>query len=158
MPDAAVLLIDRIEQAFGVGPPPAAPIVELEYRRSGGQGEEGVTEFFLGRPWKGLDADSLRYHRSAMYQFTPPAHHYYFPAFMAAALDSPPEADDLPDLIIYHLSLHHDAFWWQRIRLFDPAQCDVVAEFVEAVSDDTHRESGETIRALAALERARRGD
>jgi hypothetical protein len=152
-----VLLIDRIEKTFGVGPAPPEPIVEPEYLRPGAQGDQGATNYFLGKRWKGLDADALRHHRAAMYMFTPRAHHYYFPAFMSVALDSAPEADDLPDLIIYHLSLHHDLFWWERIRLFDPPQCDVIAEFVEVVSDDTHRDSGETIRALAALERARRG-
>jgi len=152
-----VLLLDRIERTFGVGPPPLEPIIDREYLRPGATGDEGATDFFLGKPWKGLDADLLRYHRAAMYMFTPPAHHYYFPAFMDAALDSPPEADDLPDLIIYHLSQHLDLFWWEPIRLFNPAECDIIAEFVEVVSDDTHRESGETIRALAALERARSG-
>ncbi len=152
-----MLLPDRIERTFGVGTPPSDPIIDLEYRRTGAEGDQGATDFFLGKPWKGLDADLLRHHRTAMYMFTPSAHHYYFPAFMNAALDSPPEADDIPDLIIYHLSQHHDPFWWQRIRLFNSAECDVIAEFVEVVSDDTHRDSGETIRALAALERARRG-
>jgi hypothetical protein len=152
-----MLLIDRIEKVFGSGDPPVAPIVDPEYRRAGAQGEEGAADFFLGKPWKGLDADMLRYHRAAMYMLTPRAHHYYFPAFMGAALDSPLEDDAIADLIIYHLSQHLDPFWWERIRLFKPPQCDVVAEFVEVVSDDTHRDSGESIRALAALERARRG-
>lgn len=152
-----MLLLERIERTFGVGPAPLGPIIDREYLRPGVTGDEGATDFFLGKPWNGLDADLLRTHRAAMYMFTPPAHHYYFPAFMTAALDSPPEADDLPDLIVYHLSQYHDPFWWARIRLFSAAECDVIAEFVEVVSDDTHRESGETIRALAALEHARRG-
>ena len=152
-----MLLIDRIEKVFGVGAPPPAPLVEPEYLRAAAHDEQGATEFFLGKSWKGLDADLLRYHRAAMYMFTPPAHQYYFPAFMRAALDSPPEDDGIADLIIYHLSQYLDPFWWERIRLFNPPQCDVVAEFVELVSDDTHRDSGDTIRALAALERARRG-
>jgi hypothetical protein len=152
-----MLLIDRIEKVFGNGPPPVAPIVDPEYLRAAAHEEEGATDFFLSKPWKGLDADMLRYHRAAMYMFTPAAHHYYFPAFMDVALDSPTDDNAIADLIIYHLSQHLDPFWWERIRLFDPPQCDVVAEFVELVSDDTHRDSGDAIRALAALERARRG-
>jgi hypothetical protein len=53
--------------------------------------------------------------------------------------------------------LHHDSYWWERIRLFDGPQCDVIAEFVGVISDEIHGESGESIRALAALERVRRG-
>jgi Family of unknown function (DUF6714) len=150
-------LIGRVEEAFGVGPPPAEPIVCVEYFRAGTVDDEGATRFFSGRSWKDIDMTSLRDHRAAMYMFTPRAHHYYLPAFIAASLDSPPEADDIRDLIIYHLSMHHDPFWWERIRLFNPAQCDVIAEYVEVASDDSHRESGDTIRALAGLERARRG-
>lgn len=150
-------LIRRVEEAFGVGPPPAEPIVCAEYLRADARGDEGATEFFSGKRWQGLDATLLRFHRAAMYMFTAQAHHYYLPAFISASLDSPPEADDIRDLIIFHLSMYHDPFWWERIRLFDPAQCDVLAEFVAAASDDIHRESGDTVRALAGLERARRG-
>jgi hypothetical protein len=150
-------LVRRVEQAFGVGPPPPEPLVDAEYLRPGTLGDDGVTKFFSGKSWKGLDAAQLRQHRAAMYMFTPQAHHYYLPAFIIAALSSPPEFDDIPDLIIFHLSMHYDSFWWERIRLFDPAQCDVIAEFVEAVSDDADRDSGDTVRALAGLERARRG-
>jgi len=150
-------LVARVEQAFGVGPPPPEPIVDPEYLRPGALGDEGVTSFFSGKPWTGIDVTQLRNHRAAMYMFTPQAHHYYLPAFIVAALSSPPEADDTTDLIIFHLSMHYDSFWWERIRLFDPTQCDVIAEFVEVVSDDADRESGDTVRALAGLERARRG-
>jgi hypothetical protein len=150
-------LVRRIEQAFGVGPPPPEPIVGAEYLRPGAPGDAGVTRFFAGKPWKGLDVNLLRQHRAAMYMFTPQAHHYYLPAFILAAVDTPPEVDDIADLIIFHLSMHHDSFWWERIRLLSPAQCDVVAEFVEVASDDADRESGDTVRALTGLERARRG-
>jgi hypothetical protein len=152
-----VTLIARIEQAFRITPPPVAPIVEAGYLRPDAQGDEGATEAFLGKTWKSLSADLLVYHRSAMYMFTPRAHHYYFPAFMSVALELRSEAEDIPDLIIYHLSLHHDSYWWERIRLFDRPQCDVIAEFVGVISDEIHGESGESIRALAALERARQG-
>jgi hypothetical protein len=152
-----VSLIARIEQTFRVTSPPVAPIVEANYLRSDAHGDEGATDAFLGKTWKGLSADLLLYHRSAMYMFTPRAHHYYFPAFMRVALELRDEAEDIPDLIIYHLSLHHDSYWWERIRLFDGWQCDVIAEFVGLISDEVHRESGECIRALAALERARQG-
>jgi hypothetical protein len=131
-----VTLIARIEQAFRITPPPLAPIVEAGYLRPDAQGDEDATEAFLGKTWKSLSADLLVYHRSAMYMFTPPAHHYYFPAFMSVALELRSEAEDIPDLIIYHLSLHHDAYWWERIRLFDGPQCDVVAEFVGVMSDE----------------------
>jgi hypothetical protein len=152
-----VTLIARIEQAFRITPPPAAPIVEAGYLRPDGQGDEGTTEAFLGKTWKSLSADLLIDHRSAMYMFTPSAHHYYFPAFLSVSLELRSEAEDISDLIIYHLSLDHDSYWWERIRLFDRPQCDVTAEFVGVISDEIHGESGESIRALAALGRARQG-
>ncbi|GAC1663676.1 MAG: hypothetical protein NVS9B2_00030 [Steroidobacteraceae bacterium] len=150
-------LIARIEQTFRVPPPPVAPIVEAAYLRPDAQGDEGATEAFLGKTWKGLGTDLLLCQRSAMSMFTPRAHHYYFPAFVRVALELRSEAEEISDLIIYHLSLHYDSYWWERIRLFDGPQCDVIAEFVEVMSDEVHRESGEAIRALAALERARHG-
>ncbi len=150
-------LVARIELAFGTSPPPTGPIVEAGYLRPDVQGDEGATDAFLGKSWEALSADLLLYHRSVMYMFTPRAHHYYFPAFMGAALELRTEAEDIPDLIIYHLAQHHDPYWWERIRLFNPSQCDVIAEFVGVISDEIHRESGETIRALAALDRARQG-
>jgi hypothetical protein len=152
-----VSLIARIEQAFRITPPPPAPIVEACYLRPEAQGDEGATDAFLGKPWKGLSADLLLYHRAAMSLFTPRAHHYYFPAFMSVAFELRHDSEDIPDLIIYHLSLHHDSYWWERIRLFDGPQCEVVAEFIGMISEEVHWESGESIRALAALERARQG-
>jgi hypothetical protein len=145
-----------IERAFGVAPPPAEPLVEAEYLRPAAQGDEGATEYFSGKSWKGLEAQWLRYHEAAMYMFTPRAHQYYLPAFMLASLQEPREADVIPDNIIGHFASYEDPFWWERIRVFTPAQCDVIAAFIRTVADSGH-EPKQIEQALAGLERVKQG-
>ena len=88
--------------------------------------------------------------------FTPRAHQYYLPAFMVASLKEPREADVIPDNIIGHFASHEDPFWWERIRLFTPAQCDVIAMFIRTVADEGH-EWKQIEQAIAGLERAKQG-
>jgi hypothetical protein len=89
--------------------------------------------------------------------FTPAAHRYYLPAFMLASLNHPHEAGEIPDKIIWHLASHQEPFWWERISLLSPEQCDAVADFVRTVAGLAHRSEGHIDRALAGLERAKRG-
>lgn len=149
-------LVSDIERAFEVGPPPPEPLVEAEYLNPNAQGDEGATEFFSGKPWKGLDVRLLRYHEAAMWMFTPRAHQYYLPAFMVASLEEPREADVIPDNIIRHLASYEDPFWWDRIRVLTPAQCDVIAAFIRAVADEGH-EPSQIAQAIAGLERSKQG-
>jgi hypothetical protein len=110
-----VTLIDTIKRVFGVAPPPPEPLVEAGYLIRGGQGDEGATAYFSGKPWQGLDVKSLRYHEAVMYMFTPTAHQYYLPAFMVASLETPREADIITDNIILHFARYEEPFWWQSI-------------------------------------------
>jgi len=147
--------IEQIVKAFGVRPPPAEPIVEEEYLNPESQGDEGATEYFSGKSWKGLAAASLVWHRAAMYMFTPVAHQYYLPAFMVAAIEHPKEADEIPDLIIWHFADYEEPFWWKRICMLTAEQCDVVAAFINAVADKYHREEGYVERAFRGLDHAK---
>ena len=127
-------LVEKIAAAFCVEPIPKEPLVEPEYLDPVNQGDYGATAYFSGKPWSGLDVNSLRYHEDAMVMFTPHAHQYYLPAFMVASLSDPAGADVIPDNIIFHLSRYTEGFWWERVRVLTPLQCEVVAEFVQAVA------------------------
>jgi hypothetical protein len=132
----AVDLRKKIEAAFGDGPPPEEPLVEPGYLDPLAQGDEGATAFFSGKRWNELPPRGLRFHESAMYMFTPEVHRYYLPAFTLLSLDDPETADIIPDNMLFHFSQHKDPFWWARIRILTPAQCDVMADFFAALGDD----------------------
>ena len=149
-------LVEEIELAFGSAQPPPEPLVEAVYLDPNAQGDEGATEYFSGKSWKGLDVQWLRYHRTAMFMFTPRAHQYYLPAFMIASVEEPREADEIPDHIIWHLAEYEDPFWWERIRILSPAQCDASVRFVRTVADEGHG-AEKVKRAIAGLERAKQG-
>lgn len=109
------MLVNKIIEAFPVQPVPLEPLMEPEYLNPLAQGDEGATEYFSGKPWDTLNVEGLVYHSAALYMFTPQAHSYYLPAFMMASIKYPHEADEIPDLIILHLSNFHNPFWWERI-------------------------------------------
>jgi hypothetical protein len=152
-----VNLIASTERCFPLEPVPTEPIVEEAYLRAEAQGDGGATRCFSGRRWNALAPDELRYHSDAMYMFTPRAHQYYLPAFMTACLLHPSEVDEIPDKILWHLAAYDEPFWLSRVRLLTPEQCGVVTEFLKAIADAEHRESGHLDRALNGLERAKRG-
>ena len=97
----------------------------------------------------------MRFHEAAMYMFTPRAHQYYLPAFLVARLEEPNEAD-FTENIIFHLASYEDPFWWERIRVLTPAQCDVITEFIRTVADEGY-DAQQIDQAIAGLERAKRG-
>ena len=81
--------------------------------------DEGITRYFRGTTWRGHEPADLRAHSSAFTFFTPEAFHYWFPAFMIAAIQSPEEADVVVDLIPWSVS---DCYSAQRWPLFSQAQ------------------------------------
>lgn len=82
---------EAIEEGFARTPPPDPRRLTDTYD------DEGVGEYFGGRPWQGHSVHDLRYHSCALSFFTAPAFRYYLPAFMLAAIDSRREADIIPD-------------------------------------------------------------
>ncbi|HYE19095.1 MAG TPA: hypothetical protein VEA69_11660 [Tepidisphaeraceae bacterium] len=59
------------------------------------QDDEGVVEYFRGRPPTGHAPADLRRHDSALSFLTPDALHYYLPAFLAAVVEDPVASDVL---------------------------------------------------------------
>ncbi|MFT5194329.1 MAG: hypothetical protein ACI9EW_000240 [Cellvibrionaceae bacterium] len=82
-----------IETAFSHTPIPTAPLCDT-------YDDEGVGDYFAGRPRYGHTIKDLRYHSVAISFFKPEALRYYLPVFMLAELDDPEEADIIADSII----------------------------------------------------------
>ena len=82
-----------IESAFSETPIPTAPLCDT-------YDDEGVGEYFAGKPRYGHKIEDLRYHSVAISFFKPEALRYYLPVFMFAELDEPHEADMIADSII----------------------------------------------------------
>lgn len=111
--------------------------------------DEDIVDFFVGTTWRDHAPADLRAHSSAFTFFTPEAFHYWFPAFMIAAIKEPEKADVIVDYIPWSIS---DSSAPQRWPLFSEAQKQAVAAYlrlqIEVFTDGTEHER----RALAALE------
>ena len=87
-----------------------------------------------------------------MYMFTPEIHRYYLAAFIIVSIKHPDAADEIPDLIIFHLSDCQKPFWKKRVSNLTLTQREVVAEFIVEVSDEYHREVGMVDSGIRGLE------
>jgi hypothetical protein len=89
--------------------------------------DEDIVRYFGGTTWRGHDPTKLRAHSSAFMFFTPEAFHYWLPAFMIAALQSPTEADVILDHIPRSVSNKYAACRWP---LFSDIQRQAVATYL----------------------------
>jgi hypothetical protein len=140
-------LREQIERAFDQTPMPAGILVDPL------SDDEGVSNYFRGRSWRGHKVQDLRFHEVALSFFEPEAFRYYLPAFMLATLEDPAAADIIPHGILFHLSAPDDPRVWARLCAFAPGELDAVAAFVESLvgwcNDD------ECVSALETSERVR---
>jgi hypothetical protein len=141
-------LRDQIERAFESTPAPQGQLVETLFD------DEGVSDYFRGRTWRGHAVKDLRYHDVALSFFTPEAFRYFLPAFMLATIDDPETADIIPQGILFHLSTPDDPHQWERITQFEPAECDAIAAFLWSLADKYN--AGQIEEALIGLERAKK--
>lgn len=74
-----------IAGAFGDLPPPAGDQLHTQV---GGEAEQDCAPF-QDKPWRELSPDALELHHYALFWFTPPAFHYYLPAFLTGGLAAP---------------------------------------------------------------------
>ena len=137
-----------IEAAFADTPRPDPPLVEPTYD------DEGVSDYFAGRTWRGNRVVDLRFHEAALVFFTPDAFRYYLPAFLLASLDDREEADVIPDHVVDHFSHHARPSWAKRVESFSPAECDAIIAFLWEVADE--HPPGKILRAVDGLERRKR--
>jgi hypothetical protein len=111
--------------------------------------DEGIANYFGGRTWRDHSAADLRAYSSAFTFFTPEAFHYWLPAFMIAAIQSPEEADVIVEYIAWHLGARHEPKGWS---LFSPAQRQAVAKYFQFQIDRFGDAAEDERKALAILE------
>lgn len=66
--------------------------------------DEGTSDYFTGKSWRGHGVEKLRWYESSLAFFTPAAFRYYLPAFMLAELEDPQVADVIAEGILFHLT------------------------------------------------------
>src|SRR5262245_9513809 len=140
-------LVAAVDAAFSdLVAPPTGGISEVP------ENDEGTTEYFTGKSWRGHTAEALNRHSFALLAFTPEAFHYYLPAFLIASLKAP---DDAPlDSVISAISPPKDnpkrPSFWRRWSLFSPAQRRVVVECLKYWSGEGY--GGISWAAASSLE------
>jgi hypothetical protein len=138
----------RIESAFERTPAPRGEIVSTLID------DEGVSEYFGGRSWRGHAVKDLRYHEAALSFFTADAFRYFLPAFMLASIEDPVEADVIPEGIVYHLANWEDPHGWERMSRFSFEELEAIEAFLWWVAD-LWSGGSDVERALEGVERAK---
>ena len=113
--------------------------------------DEDITRYFRGTTWRGHEPADLRAHSSAFTFFTPEAFHYWLPAFIIAAIQSPEEADVVLDCIPRSVSNRYAA---QRWPLFSQVQRQAVAAYLRLQIEKFPDGAEDEHKALGILERA----
>lgn len=104
--------------------------------------DEGVADYFRGRPWIGHRAEDLRLHDFALCVLTDAALHYYLPAFILTVLDDRDAADVLVQGVVRVLG----SPWWRTGNLLarlSATQRDAVRAFLEFEFETKRAESAE---------------
>ncbi|MGH8630775.1 MAG: DUF6714 family protein [Burkholderiales bacterium] len=92
---------------------------------------------FSGQRWTDVPATQVRSFKDALPLFTPAAFAYFLPAYLLACLEAPEEVDTAFDSVIFALTPPATRKGWQwrffkdRITLFDRAQAEAVAAFLD---------------------------
>lgn len=110
---------------------------------------EDVTEGFRGKDWRSLKPDELW--PDALFWMTPEAYHYYFPAYLLAAMKG--NAGDIFDSVLVHLTPPLDTDnaadnFHERHNSFTAAQKQVVRDFLDLVLEEiiAHRTKRQIFR------------
>jgi len=111
--------------------------------------DEDIVRYFGGTTWRSHSPTGLRCHSSAFTFFTPEAFHYWFPAFMIAAIQDPEEADVVVDRIPSSLS---DSYASKRWPLFTCAQKQAIAAYLRFQIERFQEGTEDERRALSILE------
>ncbi len=93
-----------------------------------------IRDFLSGNAWTELvDVVALRDHYDALHLVTPPAYHYYLPAFMRAAYSAPDRAGSIPNTIVSTIELEFGSASRGVLALFSAKQRSVLAHFLRAL-------------------------
>ncbi len=130
--------------------------------------DEGIVEYFAGKPWKGHSVAALRAHSSAISTFfTPEAYRYWLPAYLFAAVEDLVELSQGIDVLLSSLGPDQDSDWSRnnqhaRLSLLTRRQLQVVADVIEHLanrldiqghSESAHRERGVVVYLREVCER-----
>jgi hypothetical protein len=110
--------------------------------------DEDIANYFGGTTWSGHSPIGLRSHSSALTFFTAKAFHYWFPAFLIAALQDREEADVVVEQIPSSLS---DSYAPERWALFTRAQKHAVAAYFRFQIERFPEGAANERKALAIL-------
>jgi hypothetical protein len=110
--------------------------------------DEDIVRYFGNTTWRGHDPANLRAHSSAFTFFTPEAFHYWFPAFLIAAIQNPEEADVIVQYIPWSL---YDKKSARRWRLFTDSQKRAVVSYLRYQVELFPEEASYERKALQAI-------
>jgi hypothetical protein len=111
--------------------------------------DEDIGNYFAGTTWRGHSVVGLRSHSSAFSFFTAEAFHYWLPAFMIAAIESPEEADVLLESIAWSVRGREAPRRW---LLFSHAQQQAVIAYLKFQIERFPETSDDERKALTILE------
>jgi hypothetical protein len=111
--------------------------------------DEDIVSYFGQTTWRGHSPANLRAHSSAFAFFTSEAFHYWLPAFMIAAIESPEEADVILERISWSLG---DCYASERWPLFSSAQRRAVGAYFRFQIERLGGNAEDERKALSKLE------
>lgn len=118
---------------------------------------------FANTTWRDHSLEHIRKHVAAIFQFSPPALHYFLPSFMLRSLGAWEETCLVPFLIMRLFAegpeakpaAGHDGYRVERWTLFTPAQRRAVAAYLrEYANAENVLGRDDVLRTIERLERS----
>jgi hypothetical protein len=102
--------------------------------------DEGVSEYFAGKPWRGLSAAQLRRLDFAPNIFTDDAFAYYLPAYMIADIEEPEVSDTNIERVLFWLSENRGPAVVSRLNEMQLSAMRAYIEFIQARELDLYND------------------
>ena len=122
---------------------------------------DDVERAFKGKHWRDVLAypvEFLRYHSSALSDFTPEAYHFYLPAYLIATAENYAQVDVVSDAVVFGLksdgrSPDSLAFHQERMNRLTTSQRKAIKLFLEFLKAQHPGDDplGDIDKALASL-------
>lgn len=125
-------LAEQIIKAFQDTPHPGNNFEDI----SATLRDEGIVDYFTGKPWQGHEVKDLHYHYDALSFFTPKAFRYFLPAFILADLSE--EGDGIfADFIAHAFTLRDDATVQVYLSEFSKAELESIQTYFKMLLEQT---------------------
>ncbi len=102
--------------------------------------DEGIVDYFAGKPWQGHEIKDLHDHYDALSFFTPKAFRYYLPAFLFADL-SVEGKGIFSDFIAHAFTLRDDATVQMYLNEFSKVELETLQTFFRELQEQTLHEN-----------------